>query len=128
MAIDDAFHKLDAEGLVDLVQIWAYHDDVVLMVPKDAWLQTYKIFEQSFSDRGLHFAAHKNTTMVPMPFDTPQARQQFEEQLEGHSTLTQSLQILGSAEEGSFAIVLYAEVRETGLKIATAPPKTPIHA
>ena len=72
MAIDDAFHKLEAEGLIHLVQIWAYHDDVVLMVPTDAWLQTYKIFEQSFSDRALHFAAHKNTTMVPMPFDADQ--------------------------------------------------------
>ena len=62
-----------------------------------------------------------------MPFDTDQLRQQFEEQLKGNSTLTQSLQILGSAEEGSFTIVLYAEVHETRLRITTVPPETTIH-
>ena len=35
LAIDEAFHHLDAIGLADLAHIWAYHDDIILMTPAD---------------------------------------------------------------------------------------------
>ena len=68
--LEQAWQAIDSLGLTDQLQLWAYHDDLLVRIVTAHFTTIFEELRKAFDDHGLHVNIIKTNVIIPLPDDT----------------------------------------------------------